>query len=373
MEIIVLKVIVLCSLFISCLVASLLPLKFVNVAIKRGAGANRRHFVERVLRFLNCFGGGVFLATCLLDLLPDVERQLSDVFALLDVRTDFPIAEFITAVGLFLILSVEQIAYDCKERASRGKDEGAVVRVEENNKEKSGDNASQLIQDDSETSPLLNHGAPRQSSPSHHRPTTDTDSDSEGSINHPSRNLGHSHGTQIDGTDALIQHTDNHDMVTSSAFRSLLLLLALSLHSVFEGLALGLQNDVAQLLGIFTAVLIHKTILALSLGINFVQSNLRPRTVIQSSICFAIMAPIGIGIGILVDQTYSSTARDLISGILQGLATGTFLYITFFEVLPMEMSQPGDRLLKVLCAIVGFSLIVGTLFLDPTITQPTTP
>ena len=34
-----------------------------------------------------------------------------------------------------------------------------------------------------------------------------------------------------------------------------------------------------------------------------------------------------------------SIARDVANGVLQGVAGGTFLYITFFEVLPHEFSS----------------------------------
>jgi len=54
----------------------------------------------------------------------------------------------------------------------------------------------------------------------------------------------------------------------------------------------------------------------------------------------------------------------LVNGILQGLACGTFLYVTFFEVLPHEFNKPKDRLLKLLFVIVGFAFVNGVLFLE---------
>ncbi|XP_033634010.1 zinc transporter ZIP1-like [Asterias rubens] len=372
MEILIIKFILLGTLFVTCLTASLLPLKFVDVFNKRQgqAGLARKHLMERVFRFLNCFGGGVFLATCLLDLLPDVRSKLTDLFPKLGIKTNFPIAEFITAVGLFLILCIEQIAHDFKEKSFEKKHHKALQQIDEEE------------QPEDERSPLLKHTATSSAAvdnqvntEQHNNPssqeTLQRELSNTGSVQ--SEGHGHSHGHShgmIDSNPAdstIVQHTDSHDMVTSSSLRSLLLLLALSLHSLFEGLALGLQSNIAQLLGIFSAIVIHKTILALSLGVNFVQSNLHKATVIQSSICFSVMAPIGIVIGVLVTEGFNSIAHGITSGVLQGLATGTFLYITFFEVLPMEMSQPGDRLLKLLSTLIGFSVIVGTLFLDPTI------
>ena len=63
------------------------------------------------------------------------------------------------------------------------------------------------------------------------------------------------------------QHSHHHHMVLDhSSLRSYLLLLALTFHSVFEGLAIGLQQVSGQLFSIFTAVIIHKAIMAFSLG-----------------------------------------------------------------------------------------------------------
>ncbi len=53
---------------------------------------------------------------------------------------------------------------------------------------------------------------------------------------------------------------------------------------------------------------------------------------------------------------------------LQGVAGGTFLYVTFFEVLPSELGshsrRGGDysRMLKFLFVVAGYSCICGILF-----------
>ena len=41
----------------------------------------------------------------------------------------------------------------------------------------------------------------------------------------------------------------------------------------------------------------------------------------------------------------------------QGLAGGTFLYITFFEVLPHELNVPKNRLWKAAAVAAGFIVI----------------
>ncbi len=223
MEILIVKIILLGTLFVTCLTSSLLPLKFVDVFNKRQgqAGLARRHLMERVFRFLNCFGGGVFLATCLLDLLPDVREKLTDLFPKLGINTNFPIAEFITTIGLFLILCIEQIALDYKERSTENEHRRALQQVKEEG------------QSENERSPLLKHtpssvGAHKVNNTDYEHRQSNSGSQetfqrefskasnvqSEGH----SHSHGHSHG-MIDSNPAdgaLVQHTESHDMVTSS-------------------------------------------------------------------------------------------------------------------------------------------------------------
>lgn len=54
----------------------------------------------------------------------------------------------------------------------------------------------------------------------------------------------------------MIQKEENKKL--QSKFHSLFLLIALSLHSLFEGLAIGLQQTSETVIQVFVAVLIHK-------------------------------------------------------------------------------------------------------------------
>lgn len=148
--------------------------------------------------------------------------------------------------------------------------------------------------------------------------------------------------------------------------RSLVLLLALSLHSLLEGLAVGLQEDVSDLIQIFVAVVIHKMVIAFSLGLNLMQTELSLASVIKSNCLFSITSPLGMGIAVVLEEFGHSINSSILNGILQGLACGTFIYVTFFEVLPHELSQSENRLLKLLSLLLGFSVVCFVLFLEPT-------
>lgn len=160
------------------------------------------------------------------------------------------------------------------------------------------------------------------------------------------------------------------EMTSNSSLRSLLLLLALSLHSIFEGLAIGLQPNVDEVLQIFAAVALHKSVIAFSLSLNLVQSNLKKGSILKLTSIFCVAAPIGLGIGMGVMEVCSSGQTIVLGGLLQGLACGTFLYVTFFEVLPHELNSSNHRMSKLFFIILGFAASCAIVFLDPDTSKP---
>jgi len=147
-----------------------------------------------------------------------------------------------------------------------------------------------------------------------------------------------------------------------------LLVFALSLHAVFEGLSVGMVYEVPALLQICGALLIHKTVIGLSLGVRLVQSRLKKFTVVICCLIFAGQILVGGFLGIaLIDilNKESQATSHLVSGLLQAVACGTFLYITCFEILPHELNQKGSRPLKMCLLLIGFGLIAFFVGLFP--------
>ncbi|CAG2237578.1 SLC39A1_2_3 [Mytilus edulis] len=144
----------------------------------------------------------------------------------------------------------------------------------------------------------------------------------------------------------------------SSTLRSILLLVALSLHSIFEGIAGGLEKQTTDVVEIFIGISIHKVIVAFSLGMALSQSEQ-----IRSIVTFALASPIGMVIGLLIVEYDQGTTSSLAEGNLQGITCGTFLYVTFFEILQHELSKPDIRLIKTLFLFPGFIICMSGLFL----------
>ena len=77
---------------------------------------------------------------------------------------------------------------------------------------------------------------------------------------------------------------------------------------------------------------------------------------------FALVSPIGIGIGLGRSENDEEVGHsDVPNVILQGLATGTLLYVVFFEVLQRQRNSKESGLKQLLAIVVGFGLMFGLL------------
>lgn len=138
-----------------------------------------------------------------------------------------------------------------------------------------------------------------------------------------------------------------------------ILMIALSVHACFEGLALGLQTNLTSALSIMLAIFIHKGAAASALGISLVKAFPNDfRMVRWLMFVFSSATPLGIAIGIL-----ASGAGEIVDVIFSSLAAGTFVYIGCTEIIVAEFSVPGDRWLKLLFFLIGAAIIISLFFI----------
>lgn len=139
-----------------------------------------------------------------------------------------------------------------------------------------------------------------------------------------------------------------------------ILLLALSVHSVFEGLALGLSRNESGAINMIIAVCIHKSAASLSLGISLVKTFPDNFKLCRWLIfTFSCATPLGVGIGMAV-----ANAGDIYSVIFSSIAAGSFVYIGCNEVVVEEFSVVGNRWWKLLAFLVGATIITMLYFID---------
>uniref|UniRef100_A0A9J8CLS1 Zinc transporter ZIP3 n=1 Tax=Cyprinus carpio carpio TaxID=630221 RepID=A0A9J8CLS1_CYPCA len=160
---------------------------------------------RRVVALSNCFGGGV-----------------DSVLETLKPTNHYPLAETMMMIGFFLTVFVEQAVLTFR------KEKPSFIDLETFNA-----GVSAAGSDSENDAPFI---APARGSRDHQ---------------YHSHHHGHFHPTEL---------------THAGPLRLASLVLALSAHSVFEGLALGLQKEGAELGTLFIGVAIHETLAALALG-----------------------------------------------------------------------------------------------------------
>jgi zinc transporter 1/2/3 len=163
---------------------------------------------------------------------------------------------------------------------------------------------------------------------------------------HSSAHLGTSHG-----------HADPHEATVVSASASpYVLVFALSAHSVLAGLALGADPDRVGTLLSFLAIAVHKGTAGLALGMALATSAIGKRRGLWMAALFALMTPLGIGVGMVAGGPLQLGARIAFEAGVSALAAGTFLYIGAFDLLQDEFLRPGRRWAKWVSAAAGVLL-----------------
>ncbi|VVD01587.1 unnamed protein product [Leptidea sinapis] len=140
-----------------------------------------------------------------------------------------------------------------------------------------------------------------------------------------------------------------------AALRGLLIVLALSIHELFEGLAVGLESSSRSVWYMFGAVSAHKYIIAFCIGVELLAAGTKRWLSVVYIFTFSFVSALGIGVGILLVGGSGAAAAGLYSVVLQGLACGTLVYVVFFEV----WRQDRTGLSQFVCSIFGFSLMVA--------------
>lgn len=311
MNLVVAKLLCLLAVFVLMMLGSLGPVKLIVPDIERSSHS------QRILSLCNSFAGGVFLATCFNALLPAVREKFEEVLKLGNVSTDYPLAETVMLVGFFLTVFVEQVILTFR------KEKRSFYDLE-----------------------TLNVGSDAGSDSEYESPFISSNKDNN------QYERGHSHHT----------HSLNiRELSKSGPLRLVSLVFALSAHSVFEGLALGLQEQGDKVLNLFIGVIIHETLIAVAMGVNMAKAKTSMGDAVKMAVLVSIMIPIGISIGLAIESA-QNMASSITSALLQGLAAGTFLFVTFFEILVKELEDKYDRLLKVLFLVLGYAVLAILVF-----------
>ena len=136
-------------------------------------------------------------------------------------------------------------------------------------------------------------------------------------------------------------------------------MIALSVHSLFEGIAVGITHSIEDVWTLLLAIALHKGAAACSLGISLVKTFPDDFALCRWLVfTFALATPLGIIIGMNIPD---SPVMDV---VFNSLAAGTFLYIACSEVIVEEFTIPGGRCYKFLFYLIGIAIIFSLWFLE---------
>ena len=352
------KLAALSLLLLTTLLLGLLPFWLTSCLKRRqssgggGGGGGRL-----ALSCLQCLGGGVLLATVFAHMLPEVRETLT---AELGGEATLPLAELLLCAGLFSIYLMEELGVACAqpgEVRQRERREDRQVEQEDRQVEQEDRQVEQedrVVYDARLESVLLS--------------PTDRQYGSVSAAPHDeccvnstwSASTRHGHET---ATAAAAGAAVNGGRLAS--FRVLIVTAALSVHSVFEGVAIGLEPSDLSVWLLTAAIATHKSIIAFCLGEQLAATLSNRRRALALLAVFVLASPLGVALG--AGLTSDGAGHALPAGILQALAAGTILYVVLFEIIQGERAKPGSGLAKLSAILTGFSfmLLVVCLVREP--------
>lgn len=132
-----------------------------------------------------------------------------------------------------------------------------------------------------------------------------------------------------------------------------ILTLAMYFHTIFQGIAIGVQESVPGFLSIAVAIGLHKWADALSMGCHYRNKRIDKKIAYSLILGQAILNILAIAIGWIISE-----AGDVAQAIFLSISAGTFLAISTIEIL-------GEQLHHKEYMKVKFGLLMGaTVFIS---------
>jgi len=283
-------------------IVALLTLGFGSFMIGLLPAAFNKHSLKHNLvlqTVLLCFGAGILLATSLVHILPEVREEMKSNSA-----------EIVFCIGFIIVyLSDELLHFCCGEAIQHHHSHGSV---------------------EEETRPIM---------PNNQQNSVYGTHEFRDEGNTSCEEHQHRHDTEDETINARICHTSHTEPCRQTLSGIIGMLVALSIHSLLEGLAIGIQDTTPKVMILFTAVISHKIIVAFCLGVELTATRgYKFKYHFAAIFVFSAGSVLGIFLGMgLVDLNSVTDSKFL--PVLQGIAGGTLLNVCLCEILPREKAR----------------------------------
>jgi len=381
------------------LAATLTPFRVVAFVRRQGERG------KSIILTLTCFTGGVFLGTVLLFLVPEVSFLFDSAARLWTYGDTFfyPFGELVIGIGFFMVMFIERGIVELYRKspdeiddpqkdnhlpprsslsptsssttthcsASSTSDGATTVH-------KFGDAADET-RFAVESTPECCHESSRlrtESTASYRsgdansfKSTTRNRAESIASYCGRISSDGRSRGRDGDAVaGAAVECAIPLSVDEYGAAKTVIFFIALTFDCFLGGLSLGLQRTPAAVWTVLIGILAHEAVVGFGLGLQLaervpavlVTGRRRPTSAFVMAFVYACIGPIGIAVGTLINEFWRSSEESLIltlgSGIMQGFATGVFVYVTFFELLGGNVN-PESRYRDLIAIATGFAVM----------------
>lgn len=328
-------------------------LKTVHFATENGGG-------KLAMSLMLCFSGGVLFFTAFLHVQPEVRhtfKQLAAIncIAALQRSSGLELSEIVICCGFFLVYLMEEIAHSIMDSEWGKRHQNSCV-----------------------THPL-NEGKPSSGlAPLQHEisvcPSNECHELTHSGVVYPVERIDkcvtchlepastkRSTTSLLGGVDGDYKPCTNKSNV-SGKIRGAMAILSLSIHSLFEGIAVGCEENVSNVWYLLTAVATHKFAIVFCLSVELIMTKSRPLSTFVNVSIFSAVTPVGIVIGAVLTASTDDSVVDvtdnvtlfIVDAVLQGMAAGTLLYVIFFEILARERDINHNGLAQLLATMFGF-------------------
>uniref|UniRef100_A0A914P7D2 Uncharacterized protein n=1 Tax=Panagrolaimus davidi TaxID=227884 RepID=A0A914P7D2_9BILA len=301
--------------------ASILP----YIGLRRGLDSpSRSPKALNGLSLSNCFACGIFLGTCFLGLIPHVQMQEGVILKQLNITEphsqEYPYlrTNFVILAGFLIILLIEQIAFICAPSSHNTLSTDAHYHHPEQPvpRQQNGLRDSDLNQ------PLVN---------------LDSESEQDELEEIQFRTALATHPPHDHSDDEHGHHHHHHILPgETGSIEYILLLIALSVHSIFEGIALGAQKELNGFMKFLLSVMIHEVLCSFAYGVSLSKQRIPLKKAFGSILFLSFSLPIGILIMAWIG-TFEALTALIFRFVLEGIAAGIFIYVASIEMLSTEI------------------------------------
>jgi zinc transporter 1/2/3 len=137
--------------------------------------------------------------------------------------------------------------------------------------------------------------------------------------------------------------------------------LILIIHSLIEGMVLGIYTSIASAVVIFVAIIAHKSSESFALALTLNRSKFSFRFILGLVTIFLLITPLGIFLGTSLTVFLKSETAQLVTASFNAFAAGTFLYIsTLHHLNHHEREHHGEGLVEFFALVFGL-VVMGLI------------